>query len=72
MYLAVPYISQTWTYKPTGELISWKANEHAVVVIGYNDKYVIISDPIGGSIKYQSRSVFEQRYNYYGKRALYY
>lgn len=72
MYLATPYISKTWTYKPTGELISWKANEHAVVVIGYNNNSIIISDPIGGQIKYQNRITFEQRYNYYGKKALYY
>ena len=72
MDLLLPYISKSWIYKPTGETISWKANEHAVVVIGYNDNYVVISDPIGGEIKYQSRSVFEQRYNYYGKKALFY
>jgi len=72
MDLLLPYISKSWIYKPTGETILWKANEHAVVVIGYNDNYVVISDPIGGKIKYQSRSVFEQRYNYFGKKALFY
>ena len=69
---AVPYISQTWIYKPTMEKISWKANEHAVVLIGYNDNEVIISDPIDGRIKYQNRSIFESRYNYYGKKAIFY
>ena len=72
MHLAVPYISTSWIYKPTWETISWKANEHAVVVVGYNDNYVVISDPLTGSIRYQSRSVFESRYNYYGQRAVYY
>ena len=72
MGLSVPYISSSWIYKPTGEKISWKANEHAVVLIGYNDNYVIISDPMGGQIKYQSRSVFEQRYNYFGRKVVYY
>ncbi len=72
MYLALPYVSTSWIYKPTGEKINWHANEHAVVVVGYNNNNVIISDPIGGAIKYQSRSVFESRYNYYGRRALYY
>ena len=70
--LAVPYISRTWTYKPTMEKISWKSHEHAVVVIGYNDNEIIISDPMGGSIKYQNRNTFESRYNYYGKKAIYY
>lgn len=72
MYLAPPYISKTWIYKPTGETISWKAHEHAVVVVGYNRDSVIISDPLGGQIRYQARNTFESRYNYYGKKALYY
>ena len=72
MYLALPYISNSWIYKKTGETISWKANEHAVVLIGYTDKSVIISDPIGGTIKYQDKNTFENRYNYYGKRSLHY
>ena len=70
--LAVPYISRTWIYKPTMETISWKSHEHAVVLIGYNNNEVIISDPIDGRIKYQNRSIFESRYNYFGKKAVYY
>lgn len=72
MYLAAPYISKSWIYEPTGETIYWKANEHAVVVIGYTKDKVIISDPIDGKMKYQSLSIFKERYNYYGKKALYY
>ena len=72
MGLAVPYISRSWTYKPTGETISWKANEHAVVMIDATDTSVVIADPIGGKIKTYSKSVFESRYNYYGKKVLYY
>lgn len=72
MYLASPYISTSWIYEPTGERIYWKANEHAVVVIGYTPDKVIIADPIGGEMKYQSLAIFRERYNYYGKKALYY
>ena len=72
MYLAAPYISTSWIYEPTGETIYWKANEHAVVVIGYTPDKVIIADPIGGKLKYQSLSIFKERYNYFGKKALYY
>lgn len=72
MGLAVPYISSSWTYKPTGEIISWKANEHAVVMIDATDTTVIIADPIGGKIKSYSRSLFENRYNYFGRKVLYY
>ena len=72
MNLALPYLSKSWIYKPTGETITWKAQEHAVVVAGYNDEFVVISDPLTGTLRYQSRSTFESRYNYYGGMAVYY
>lgn len=72
MNMAVPYISTSWIYKPTGEEISWMANEHALVVVGYNQNQVIVSDSLTGSLRYYDRGVFENRYNTYGKRAVYY
>ena len=72
MGLSLPYISKSWIYKPTGEVISWKANEHAVVIVGVNGSSITVADPIGGKLKTYSKSLFEQRYNYYGKKALYY
>ena len=72
MGLIIPYISDTWIYEPTMETISWKANEHAVVMIDASDNNVVVADPIGGKLKIYSRSLFEQRYNYFGKKALYY
>jgi len=72
MNMAVPYISTSWIYKPTGEKISWMANEHALVVVGYNKEQVIVSDSLTGSIRYYNKGVFESRYNTYGKRAVYY
>lgn len=50
MNMAVPYISTSWIYRPTGEKISWMANEHALVVVGYNKNQVIVSDSLTGSI----------------------
>lgn len=72
MGLSVPYISTSWIYKPTGETISWKAGEHAVVLLSYHGDTVIIAAPIGGKLKNYSKSVFEQRYNYFGRKALFY
>lgn len=70
--LSLPYISTSWVYKPTMETIYWKSNEHAVVIVGIEGSNVVVADPIGGKIKKYSKSLFEERYNYYGKRALYY
>ena len=72
MNLAVPYINQTWIYKPTGETIKWLTSLHALVVIGYNDSEIIVSDSLNGKIRYFDRKTFESRYNAFGKRALYY
>lgn len=72
MNMAVPYISTSWIYRPTGEEIGWMANEHALVVVGYNQNQVIVSDSLTGSLRYYDRGVFENRYNTYGKRAVYY
>ena len=70
--LSKPYISKSWTYKDTGETIKWISGEHAVVVIGYNDSQIIVSDPYTGTIRYFDKELFKSRYNYLGKRALYY
>lgn len=65
-------ISKSWIYRQTGERIYWKDKEHAVVIIGYNDEQVIVSDPYTGKITRYNRNKFKQNYNYLGKRAVYY
>ena len=72
MNMSVPYISTSWIYKPTGEKISWMSGEHALVIIGYNQTQVIVSDSFTGGVRYYDKGVFESRYNTYGKRAVYY
>lgn len=72
MNLAVPYVSRSWIHKASGQKIKWIANEHALVVIGFNKDQIIVSDSLNGSIKYFNRTTFENRYKAYGKRALYY
>jgi len=72
MGLSLPYISKNWIYKPTMETIYWKSGEHAVVIVDATDTNITIADPIGGTFKVYSYSLFEQRYNYFGKKALYY
>ena len=38
----------------------------------YNDSQIIVSDPYTGTIRYFDKELFKSRYNYLGKRALYY
>lgn len=72
MNLAVPYVSRSWIHKASGKKIKWIANEHALVIVGFNQNQVIVSDSLNGGIKYFNRATFENRYKAYGKRALYY
>ena len=66
-----PYISSTWLDKNNNE-VNWIANEHALVVIGYNKDNIVVSDPYTGSIRYYDKDLFISRYNYLGKRAVWY
>lgn len=70
--LSKPFISKSWIYKPTGEKINWISGEHAMVVIGYNSDKIIVSDPYTGTIRYFDKDLFKSRYDYLGKRVLYY
>ena len=57
--LSKPYSGTSWIYKETGEVINWISGEHAVVVIGYNDNNIIVSDPYTGTIRYFDRNLFK-------------
>ena len=70
--LIKPYVANKWTDPKTGEQIVWKRFNHAVVVIGYNDNEIIISDPINGKIRYMNRKKFIDVYNFMDKKVIYY
>ncbi len=62
----------SWINPQTGQKIDWICNLHSVVVIGYNNKNVIVSDPYKGEIVNYNLKQFEKMYNLFGKRAIYY
>ena len=72
MNLGIPHYTNSWIYKTTGEKINWLADLHAIVVIGYTKDQVITTDSLTGTYRYFNKSIFESRYNAFGKRALYY
>ena len=43
-----------------------------MVIFGVSDNKVIASDPYTGTIRYFDKNLFESRYNYLGKRVIYY
>ncbi len=61
-----------WFEMDTNERIDWISGEHAMVVMGYSNKTVIASDPYTGTVRTFDRNLFVSRYNYMGRRAIYY
>ena len=70
--LSKPFISTTWVDYETGDTIQWISGEHAVVIFGVTDGQVVVSDPYTGTVRNFDQKTFESRYNYLGKRAIYY
>ncbi|MBR0385268.1 MAG: C39 family peptidase [Erysipelotrichaceae bacterium] len=69
--LKTPEISRKWL-TPEGRTVYWLRHEHAVVVIGYDDTTVTVSDPHTGTIRTMDRDRFILVYNQMGRRAVYY
>lgn len=61
-----------WIHKASGKKIKWICSLHSVVIVGFNDNYVYVSDPYTGSIKKYGRTQFQKMYNLFGKRAIYF
>ena len=61
-----------WIHKSSGKKINWICNLHSVVIVGFNNNYVYVSDPYVGKIKSYNRAQFQKMYNLFGKRAIYF
>jgi len=66
------YYAYTWTDELTGKTISYPAEFHSLVIVGFNQYQIITSDPSAGEIKYFDRYYFENSFDFFGRRAIYY
>lgn len=66
------YYLYSWIDVLSGKVIYYPASFHSLVIIGFNGSQIITSDPSIGAIRYYDRYSFEQSYNFFGKRAIYY
>lgn len=66
------YYAYSWTDEITGRTINYPAEFHSLVIIGFNQFQIITSDPSVGKVRYFDRYNFEQSFNFFGKRAIYY
>lgn len=69
MKASVP--GSVWIDEATGEPFQWAANEHCLVLVGYDDDYYYCNDPYKsrGRVGYP-RGLFEQRFEELGRQAL--
>lgn len=63
------YPTQTWDTENYGKF-TWLANEHAVVMVGYDDQYIWINDPWDGKQKKYKISAVKTAYNRLGRQAI--
>ncbi|MEE0264667.1 MAG: C39 family peptidase [Acutalibacteraceae bacterium] len=78
MWMQEPVATYEWEVKGAksdspykdGDTCKWLANEHCMVLIGYDEDYYYLNDPLNYSTTSYSRSTFEKRYEQMGKCAL--
>lgn len=63
------YPAASWT-TPAGETYTWPANEHCMLLIGYDEENYYFNDPYKGREVTYARSLSESRYDALGKQAL--
>lgn len=64
--------AESWKDPKTGETVRWPRGEHAIVVCGHDASTVTYRDPITGSSRTVSNSLFINVFNQMGCRILYY
>lgn len=63
------YPTSTWI-TPDGSTYQWLANEHCLLLVGYDDYYYYFNDPWTGRLSAYSRSLAQNRYATFGQQSL--
>lgn len=67
--MAEPYYSSIW-HLENGESYTWLANEHCLVLMGYDSKCYYFSDPYKGAVVKFEKALCQSRYKAFGQQAL--
>lgn len=62
-------LTRSW-YTSDGELFTWKGNEHALVMVGYDETSIYMNDPYTGRREKYPRQKVENRWASMGKQAI--
>ncbi len=63
-------IRNAWTIKDTGKSFDWIANEHCLVLVGYDDENYYFNDPQKGAVVPYKKETAEKRYKELGSQAV--
>lgn len=63
------YTSDEWLLED-GTVYEWPANEHCMVLIGYDKDYYYFNDPYRGEVKKYAKWLCEKRYEQLGKQSV--
>ena len=63
------YEGKSWQ-TPHGNKFTWIAQEHCLVLVGYNDDFYFFNDPRTGTTVSYERSLSQQRYTELGSRSV--
>lgn len=65
------YDGESWTLIESGEQYTWPAEEHCLLLVGFDQEYYYFNDPnYGDEVTRYERSLVEQRYLDMGSQAL--
>ena len=53
-----------------GDTMTWRQNEHCMVLIGYTDKEYIFNDSVAGKVVYHDKALAETRFKEIGNQAV--
>lgn len=70
MNMKESYPGNSW-YLEDGGKFTWVAQEHCLVLVGYNDAYYLLNDPMSGSTVAYQKSIAEKRFAELGGQAVY-
>ncbi len=70
MNMKESYEGNAW-YLEDGAKFTWTAREHCLVLVGYNDAYYLLNDPMSGSTVAYQKNLVEKRFAELGGQAVY-
>ena len=70
MYMKPTIVGSASWYDDDGELVVWKGNEHCVVLLGHDEEYAYVADPIYGEVKKYDMDVLKKRWIEQDKQAM--